>query len=69
LYTDRHRLPDTVEQELHLTWHPTAESLARICDVVTINCPLHPETQNLFDAAMLSKMKRGAYLVNTARGP
>ena len=67
-YTDRHRLPDTVEQELQLTWHPTAEALARVCDVVTINCPLHPETQNLFDAAMLSKMKRGAYLVNTARG-
>jgi formate dehydrogenase len=67
-YTDRHRLPETVEQELQLTWHPTAESLARVCDVVTINCPLHPETQNLFDAAMLSKMKRGAYLVNTARG-
>jgi formate dehydrogenase len=67
-YTDSHRLPDTVEQELQLTWHPTAESLARVCDVVTINCPLHPETQNLFDAAMLSKMKRGAYLVNTARG-
>jgi formate dehydrogenase len=66
--TDRHRLPDTVEQELQLTWHPTAEALARVCDVVTINCPLHPETQNLFDAAMLSKMKRGAYLVNTARG-
>ena len=67
-YTDRHRLPDTVEQELQLTWHPTAEALARVCDVVTINCPLHPETQNLFDAAMLSRMKRGAYLVNTARG-
>jgi formate dehydrogenase len=67
-YTDRHRLPDTVEQELQLTWHPTAEALVRVCDVVTINCPLHPETQNLFDAAMLSKMKRGAYLVNTARG-
>jgi formate dehydrogenase len=67
-YTDRHRLPDTVEQELQLTWHATAESLARVCDVVTINCPLHPETQNLFDAAMLAKMKRGAYLVNTARG-
>lgn len=67
-YTDRHRLPDAIEQELQLTWHPTPESLARVCDVVTINCPLHPETQNLFDAAMLSKMKRGAYLVNTARG-
>jgi formate dehydrogenase len=67
-YTDRYRLPNSVEQELNLTWHTTAESLARVCDVVTINCPLHPETENLFDAAMLSKMRRGAYLVNTARG-
>ena len=38
------------------------------CDVVTINCPLHPETENLFDEAMIARMKRGAYLVNTARG-
>jgi formate dehydrogenase len=35
---------------------------------VTINCPLHPETENLFNATLLSKMKRGAYIVNTARG-
>jgi formate dehydrogenase len=67
-YTDRHRLPDALEQELNLTWHPTAESLVGVCDVVTINCPLHPETHDLFNAEMLSKMKRGAYLVNTARG-
>jgi formate dehydrogenase len=67
-YTDRHRLPDAVEKELNLSWHPTAGSLVRVCDVVTINCPLHPETRDLFNAAMLAKMKRGAYLVNTARG-
>lgn len=67
-YTDRHRLPDAVERELNLTWHPTAESMVGVCDVVTINCPLHPETEHLFDAAMISRMKRGAYLVNTARG-
>jgi D-isomer specific 2-hydroxyacid dehydrogenase, NAD binding domain len=38
-----------------------------VCDVVTINAPLHPQTENLFDDALLSKMKHGAYLVNTAR--
>ena len=27
------------------------------CDVVTINCPLHPETEHMFDDAMLAKMK------------
>jgi formate dehydrogenase len=67
-YTDRHRLPKSVEKELGLTFHPTAAEMVPVCDVVTINCPLHPETENLFDAAMIARMKRGAYLVNTARG-
>jgi formate dehydrogenase len=67
-YTDRHRLPAEVEQELGLTFHESAADMVPHCDVVTINCPLHPETENLFDAAMIRRMKRGAYLVNTARG-
>jgi formate dehydrogenase len=67
-YTDRHRLPSSVEKELNLSFHPNAESMVKVCDVVTINAPLHPETENLFNAALLSKMKRGAYLINTARG-
>lgn len=67
-YTDRHRLPKDVEQELNLTWHANVESMVKVCDVVTINCPLHPETENLFNAALIAKMKRGAYLINTARG-
>jgi len=67
-YTDRHRLPQSVEKELNLTYHPNVESMVKVCDVVTINCPLHPETENLFNAALIAKMKRGAYIVNTARG-
>ena len=67
-YTDRHRLPEDVEQELGLTFHPDTRSLVPVCDVVTINAPLHPETEHLFDDEMLGAMKRGAYLVNTARG-
>jgi formate dehydrogenase len=67
-YFDRHRLPDAVEQELGLTFHPSVEDMVAVCDVVTINAPLHPETENLFDDALIGKMKRGAYLVNTARG-
>lgn len=67
-YTDRHRLPEAVEKELGLTFHKTAADMVPVCDVVTINAPLHPETENLFDAAMIARMKRGAYLVNTARG-
>jgi formate dehydrogenase len=67
-YTDRHRLPTETEEELGLVFHPNTESLVKICDVVTINAPLYPETENLFDDKLLSSMKRGAYLVNTARG-
>jgi formate dehydrogenase len=67
-YTDRHRLPSEVEQDLGVTFHENAESLVEVCDVVTINAPLHPETEHLFDDALIRRMKRGAYLVNTARG-
>jgi formate dehydrogenase len=67
-YTDRHRQPAGVEAELGLTYHPNVESLVRVCDVVSINCPLHTETEHLFNDALLGKMKRGAYIVNTARG-
>ena len=67
-YFDRHKLPDSVEKELNLTFHESVESMVKVCDVVTINCPLHPETENLFNKNMISKMKKGAYIVNTARG-
>jgi formate dehydrogenase len=67
-YTDRHRLPAEVEQELGVTFHDSAAEMVPVCDVVTINAPLHPETEHLFDEEMLGRMKRGAYLVNTARG-
>jgi formate dehydrogenase len=67
-YTDRHRLPSEVEGELGVTYHPDVQSLVPVCDVVTINAPLHPETEHLFDAELIGQMKRGAYLVNTARG-
>ena len=66
-YTDRHPLPKEIEHELGLTYHATTEELVQVCDVVTINAPLHPETEHLFDDELIAKMKRGAYLVNTAR--
>lgn len=67
-YTDKHRLPENVEREFGLTYHSTTESLVSVSDVVSIHCPLHPETEHLFNDALISKMKRGAYVVNTARG-
>lgn len=67
-YMDRHRLPLAIEQELNLTYHATLESLSRVCDVVTLNCPLHPETEHMINEQSLKNFKRGAYLINTARG-
>ncbi|MFC0555602.1 NAD-dependent formate dehydrogenase [Planotetraspora thailandica] len=66
-YTDRHRLPREIEEELGLTWHDTTQDMVPHCDVVTINAPLHPETEGLFDDKLIATMKRGAYLINTAR--
>ena len=67
-YYDKHRLPEETEKEMNLTYHQSVEEMVKVCDVITINTPLHPETENLFDEEMINKMKRGAFLVNTARG-
>ncbi|MGJ6963633.1 NAD-dependent formate dehydrogenase [Streptosporangium sp. G11] len=66
-YTDRHRLPPEVEEELGLVFHPTTADMVPACDVVTVNAPLHPETEGMFDDELIATMKRGAYLINTAR--
>lgn len=67
-YTDRHRLPEEVERDLGLTFHESAAAMVPHCDVVTINAPLYPGTEGLFDDDLIGSMKRGSYLVNTARG-
>ena len=66
-----HRPPPAaarVEKELDVTFHHSVEEMVKVCDVVTINAPLHPETEHLFNDELIGTMKRGAYLVNTARG-
>jgi len=67
-YADRHRLPEAVEKELNLTYHENWEDMIKVCDVVTLNCPLHPETEHMVNERTLGMMKKGAYIVNTARG-
>jgi (S)-sulfolactate dehydrogenase len=44
------------------------DALLAQSDVVSLHCPLTPETRNLIDARRLKAMKRGAYLIDTARG-
>lgn len=45
------------------------ETLLEESDFISIHVPLRPETRHLFDAAAFKKMKKTAYLINTARGP
>jgi len=66
-YTERHRLSPEIEKELNLTYHDTLESMLSVCDVITINCPLHAETEHMFNDKLINKMKHGAYIINTAR--
>lgn len=66
-YFDIHRLPSEVEKELNLTYHPDVESLARSVDVVSIHSPLIAQTHHMFNEKLLNSMRRGSYIVNTAR--
>ncbi len=45
------------------------EEVLKQADIVTLHCPLTETTKNLINAETLSKMKKGAFLINTGRGP
>ena len=66
-YTDTRRLSPEVEQQLNVTFHPDVESLVRSVDVVSIHSPLYEGTRAMFDEELLASMRRGSYIVNTAR--
>ncbi|MCI4347110.1 MAG: NAD-dependent formate dehydrogenase [Thermoplasmata archaeon] len=66
-YYDNRRLTTAEEQVLGARYLPF-DALLPICDALSINAPLTPVTDRLFNRERLARMKRGAYLVNTARG-
>lgn len=68
LYFDYQHLKPEVEQEIGARKVDSLEEMVSQCDVVTINCPLHHGTRGLFNKDLISKMKKGSWLVNTARG-
>jgi formate dehydrogenase len=66
-YTDTHRLAPEVEQQLNVTYHAGVESLVRSVDVVSVHSPLYEDTRAMFDEKLIASMRRGSYIVNTAR--
>lgn len=67
LYSKRRRLTADEEANLGARFATLAEIYAQ-ADVITLNCPLTPETAGLIDRAALKAMKKTAVLVNVARG-
>jgi len=68
VYTQRRRRDPATERELNVTYLAGDELLAT-SDVVSIHCPLTPETHHLIDAAALARMRPSAFLINASRGP
>jgi phosphoglycerate dehydrogenase-like enzyme len=67
LYTNRNRLPAAEEAAIGVQYRPL-EALLAECDILSLNCPLTPETARMINAERLAMMKRGALIVNVARG-
>lgn len=68
IYSGRRRADEEIEAELGATFFGFDDLLAT-SDVVSLHCPLTPETTHLITAERLGQMRRDAYLVNTTRGP
>lgn len=67
-YHGRHEAPAEVVERLGAQRQPLGELLER-ADVLTLHCPLTPETRHLIGAAELARMKPEAFVLNAARGP
>jgi glyoxylate reductase len=68
VYTKRHRLPPSVEQELGVTFEPEIDRLVARSDIISLHCPLTAETDKLMSAQRIALMKPDAYLINSSRG-
>ncbi|EPT05010.1 hypothetical protein FOMPIDRAFT_1039841 [Fomitopsis schrenkii] len=68
LYYDYADLPADASKAVNARRVADLKDLVSQCDVITVNCPLHEGTRNLVNAELLKHFKKGAWLVNTARG-
>ena len=66
-YYTLHRRPPQVEADFGVTYL-SLEELFAACDILSLHCAVNDQTRNMVDEALLSHVKPGAILVNTARG-
>lgn len=67
VYYDVFRASEEVEKAYDVTFMETDE-LLKVSDIVSMHLPVTPQTENMANAAFFAKMKKGSYIVNTARG-
>ncbi len=68
IYTDVFRQSDEVETRLNLTYFDRFEAMLPEADILSFHCPLTKENTDMLNQRTLSLMKKGAVVVNTARG-
>lgn len=68
LYYDYNPLPAEAEKAVGARRVLDLKDLVSQADIVTVNCPLHAGTQGMINKELLKHFKKGAWLVNTARG-
>jgi glyoxylate reductase len=66
-YASEHPMKEPARSELEAVGLPIDELVAT-SDVISLHCPLTPQTHHILDAQRLAAMKPGSYIINTARG-
>ncbi len=67
VYYDMYRLDEEKEKALGITYAPLNEVLKK-ADIISLHCPLTPETKYIINSDTIATMKRGTIIINTARG-
>jgi glyoxylate reductase len=69
IYSNHKSLPKDEEERLGNARHVSIPELLSESDIISLHCPLTPETQHLLNRETLSQCKKGVFIINTSRGP
>ncbi|MEE9347725.1 MAG: D-glycerate dehydrogenase [Robiginitomaculum sp.] len=67
-YHNRRPVPRSIGEGLGAVYHENLEDMLRAVDIVSVNCPLTPDTHHMIGAAQLSAIGPDGFIVNTSRG-